>query len=258
MKEKINKNIASSFLKGLGVIEAFDYETPSMTLADVAKKANMTRSAARRFLISLESLGYATQNDKLFSLTPKIIRLGNSYFSSLLWTKLAYKYAKIVVNECTLSCDVSILDETNIICIMRVDSPKILKGGIHVGGKLPAAYTATGRLFMAEMEDDQLQAYISILTLQKYTNKTITDPDELFSKIKSERNQPYQIVEEELENNLMSIAVPIYNSKQKILGCMSIGTFMSDNNTKHLKKYVLPTLIKEANNATKAMALLKD
>lgn len=256
MEEKINKNIASSFLKGLSVIEAFDYETPSMTLAEVAKKTNMTRSTARRFLISLESVGYATQNNKNFSLTPKIINIGNSYFSSLLWTKLAYKYAKLIVNECALSCDVSILDELNIICIMRVDSPKILNGGIHVGGKLPAAYTATGRLFMTKMDDDELRSYIKKLSLQKYTSKTITNPEELFNKIKSERNQPYQLIEGELENNLMSIAVPIYNSQNIMLGCMSIGTFMSHDNTKYLKEYVLPMLIKEADNATNAIALL--
>ena len=92
-----------------------------------------------------------------------------------------------------------------------------MNGGIHVGGKLPAAYTATGRLFMTKMDDDELRSYIKKLSLQKYTSKTITNPEELFNKIKSERNQPYQLIEGELENNLMSIAVPIYNSQNIIL-----------------------------------------
>ena len=38
MEDKINKDIATTFLKGLSVIEAFDYENPSMTLTEVAKK----------------------------------------------------------------------------------------------------------------------------------------------------------------------------------------------------------------------------
>ncbi len=257
LENEINKDIATTFLKGLSVIEAFDHENPSMTLTDVAKKVNITRSSARRFLLSLESLGYATQNDKLFSLTPKIINLGYSYFASLSWTDLAYKYVKMVVKECKLSCAVSILDGENITCIMRVNSSKILKGGIHVGGKLPAPYTATGRLFMAEMNDKELREYLTKTPLQRYTSKTITDPNKLFEKIKSERNQPYQVIEEELEDGLLAIAAPIYDSHHKILGCMTIGTYMSEENAKYLKEYVLPMLIDAANNATEAIVLLK-
>lgn len=258
MEEKINKDIATSFLKGLSVIEAFDHENPNMTLTEVAKKVNITRSAARRFLLSLESLGYASQNGKVFSLTPRIINLGYSYFSSLFWTDIANKYVRIIVNECKLSCAISILDGENITCIMRVNSSTILRGGVDVGGKLPAAYTATGRLFMAEMNDKELYEYISKTPLKKYTSKTIIDTKKLFEKIKSERNQSYQVVEEELENGLLSIAVPIYNSQHRILGCMSIGTFMSEDNAKYLKEYVLPLLIEKANLATEAIVLLKN
>ena len=257
MEEQKNKDIATSFLKGLSVIEAFDHDNSEMTLTEVAKKVNITRSTARRFLLSLESLGYATQNGKFFSLTPKIINLGYSYFSSLLWTDIVNKYIKIAVNKSNLSCAVSILDGENITCIMRIHSSKILKGGVSVGGKLPAAYTGSGRLFMAEMNDIKLQKYISKLTLKQYTAKTITNEKELFEKIKSERNQGYQIIEEELEDGLLSIAVPIYNSQHKILGCMSIGTFMSRENAKYLKEEVLPMLIDQAKNSTDAITLLK-
>lgn len=257
MKNEVNKDIATTFIKGLSVIEAFDHEHPSMTLSDVAKKVDITRSSARRFLLSLESLGYATQNDKHFSLTPKVINLGYSYFASLSWTDLAYKYVKMVVQECKLSCAISILDGSNITCIMRVNSTKILKGGIHVGAKLPAIYTATGRLFMAEMSDRELYRYISQTHMKKYTAKSIIDPDILFEKIKSERNQPYQIVEEELEDGLLAIAAPIYDSHKKILGGMTIGTYMSKENAEYLKEYVLPMLIEAANNATESIVLLR-
>ena len=257
MEDKVNKDIATSFLKGLGVIEAFDYENSRMTLTEVAKKVNISRSAARRFLLSLESEGYAVQDEKYFSLTPKIINLGYSYFSSLSWSEIAYKYLKTVVNESHLSCSIDIFDESNIICIMRVHSSKILKGGIHVGGKLPAPYTATGRLFMAEMSDEELRKYISTLNLEQYTSKTITNPDELFNKIQSERSQPYQIVEEELENGLLAIATPIYDSKNKLLAGMTLGTYMNVENMKYLKEFALPILLNASNKATEAIQLLK-
>lgn len=151
-----NKEIVTAFIKGLSVIKAFDHENTSMTLSDVAKKVDITRASARRLLLTLESLGYVTQNENLFSLTPKIIDLGYSYFASLPWTDLAYKNMKKVVDSCKLSCSISILDGSNVICIMRIPATRILNEGIHVGSRLPAAYTATGRLFMTHMEEKRV------------------------------------------------------------------------------------------------------
>ncbi len=47
-----------SLARGLSVIRAFDAEHPELTLSDVARRAGITRAAARRFLLTLETLGY--------------------------------------------------------------------------------------------------------------------------------------------------------------------------------------------------------
>ena len=122
-----------------------------MTLSDVSKKVDITRASARRLLLTLESLGYVQQRENLFSLAPKIIELGYSYFASLPWTDLAYENMKHVVEASKLSCSISIFDREHIICIMRIPATRILNEGIHVGSRLPTAYTSTGRLFMAHM-----------------------------------------------------------------------------------------------------------
>ncbi len=255
--ESDNKEIVTAFIKGLSVITAFDHENTSMTLSDVAKKVDITRASARRLLLTLESLGYVTQNDNYFSLTPKVIDLGYSYFASLPWTDLAYKNIKKVVDACKLSCSVSILDGLNVICIMRVAATRILNEGIHVGTRLPAAYTATGRLFMAHMEEKELYEYILHLPLKAHTEKSIIDPYKLYDQIISEKNQGYQMVEEEIEDGLVSLAVPIYNRDNKMIGAMNIGSHLSYKNTKMIKETVLPLLLEAANETSKAIKLLQ-
>jgi IclR family pca regulon transcriptional regulator len=255
--EADNKEIVTAFIKGLSVITAFDHENTSMTLSDVAKKVDITRASARRLLLTLESLGYVVQNDNLFSLTPKIIDLGYSYFASLPWTDLAYKNMKKVVDACKLSCSVSILDGSNVICIMRIPATRILNEGIHVGTRLPAAYTATGRLFMAHMEERELYEYVLHLPLKPYTNKSIIDPYKLFDKLVLEKDQGYQMVEEEIEDGLVSLAVPIYNRDNKMIGAMNIGSHLSYKNTKILKDTVLPLLLEAAKETSAAIKLLQ-
>lgn len=252
-----NKDIVTAFIKGLNVIKAFDSENTSMTLTDVAKKVDITRASARRLLLTLESLGYVVQDDNNFSLTPKIIELGYTYFASLPWTDLAYKNLKYVSDKCKLSCSISVLDGTNIICIMRVAATRILSEGIHVGSKLPSAYSPTGRLFMTHMKDDELYKYIQKLPLKQYTSKSIMNADELYKKLIKEKSQDYQLVEEELEDGLYAIAVPIYNRDNEIIATMNAATHLSYKNLGFLKETVLPLLQEAARETTKAIVLLK-
>lgn len=255
--ETESKEIVTAFIKGLNVIKAFNQEHTSMTLSDVAKRVDITRASARRLLLTLESLGYVVQEGNFFSLTPKVIELGYSYFASLPWTDLAYKNIKKVVDSCQLSCSISILDDCNIICIMRIPATRILNEGIHVGTRLPAAYTSTGRLFMCHMSNKELKTYINKLPLKSFTEKSIINKEILYKKIVSEKDQGYQIVEEEVEDGLVSIAVPIYNRDNKMIGAMNIGSHLSYKNTKLLKESVLPMLIDAAKETSQAIKLLQ-
>lgn len=252
-----HKDIVSSFVKGLNVIRAFDKENIKMTLSDVSKKVDITRSNARRLLLTLETLGYIKQNNNYFSLTPKILELGYSYFASLPWTDLAYANMKKVVKQCNLSCSISILDDSNIICIMRIQSKGILNEGIHVGTKLPSAYTSTGRIFMSHMDDKELKKYIKTLPLKQYTKKSIIEPSKLYESIINSKINSYQLIEEELEDGLLSMAVPIYDHTNKLIAAMNIGSHGSYKNISYLKETVLPILLKAGRDTTDAICLLK-
>lgn len=256
-EENENKDYVSALVKGLNVIKAFDSNNTQMTLTDVAKRTDITRASARRILLTLETLGYVRQRNNLFSLSPKIIELGYSYYASLPWTDLAYENMKQVVDFSRLSCSISILDGDHVICIMRIPATRILNEGIHVGSRLPTAYTATGRMFLAHMEDDKLQAFIQTLPLKAYTKKSITNPNVLYEKIRRERNLPYHMVEEELEDGLVSMAAAIYNKNSELIGTMNIGTHISYRSATYLKEKVLPVLQKAAKETTDAIVLLQ-
>ena len=65
--------------KGLEVICAFDDATPRFSQSELAIRLNLSRAAARRYLMTLSALGYMATDGKSFWLTPKVMRLGHSY-----------------------------------------------------------------------------------------------------------------------------------------------------------------------------------
>ena len=76
MSEERQVHHVQSLERGLAVIAAFDAEHRELTLTDVAERTDLSRSAVRRFLLTLTDLGYARRNDRLFSLTPRVLDLG--------------------------------------------------------------------------------------------------------------------------------------------------------------------------------------
>lgn len=59
-----------SLARGLAVIRSFSAAAPRQTLSEVAKKTGLPRAAARRFLLTLEQLGYVRHDGRQFELTP--------------------------------------------------------------------------------------------------------------------------------------------------------------------------------------------
>ena len=66
------KDLIEGLGKGLRVIEAFDDDHPRLTPSEAAERAGLTRTAARRYLLSLMHFGYADSDGKHFWLTPRV------------------------------------------------------------------------------------------------------------------------------------------------------------------------------------------
>ena len=82
-KEPLNRrDWIAGLEKGLAILEAFDHEHPRLTPTQAAELTGLTRTAARRYLLTLEHLGYLTSEGTLFSLTPRVLKVGWSYFDS--------------------------------------------------------------------------------------------------------------------------------------------------------------------------------
>src|SRR3977135_4114678 len=68
--------------KGLRVIESFSDAPPRLTSTEAGALAGLTRTAARRYLVSLVHFGYADTDGKHYWLTPSVLRLGQSYLEA--------------------------------------------------------------------------------------------------------------------------------------------------------------------------------
>ncbi|MCP8463660.1 IclR family transcriptional regulator [Pseudomonas sp. ZM23] len=233
---------AQSFARGLSVILAFGPKHPKMTLSEVAKSTGLTRAGARRILLTLEFLGYVSQDGRLFSLTPKILDLGYSYLSANPLWELATPYMEEVVQQTGETCTISALEGTDIVYIMRVATHRIMSVNLSIGSRLPAWVTSMGRVLLGGVVESVRDDILSKSNIIKYTSRTITDIDTLKGVIALAKQRGYCLVSEELEEGLQSIAVPITDRSGRIIAAMNVGGQSSRTTGADLVERVLPHL----------------
>ncbi|MBX3605053.1 MAG: IclR family transcriptional regulator [Piscinibacter sp.] len=212
-----------SFARGLAVIRSFSARAPQQTLSEVAQRTGLTRAGARRILLTLESLGYVSSQGRQFSLTAKILDLGFAYLSSLPLWNLAEPVMEALVADVKESCSAAVLDGADIVYVLRIPTHKIMSINLGIGSRLPATATSMGRTLLAELPGAALQDLLRRHPLTAYTGRTITDPGRFGDELERVRAQGWCLVDQELEEGLVSLSVPIRDRAGRAIAAMNVS-----------------------------------
>jgi IclR family pca regulon transcriptional regulator len=216
--------IVRSVGKTLDVIRAFDAEHRDLTLSDVARRTGQSRASARRFLLSLEALGFVRSDGQLFSLTPRVLSLGHAFLSSLRLPDVAEPHLKDLTAELGESTSASVFDGDDIVYVARVQARRIMAVEIRVGTRFPAYATSMGRAMLAYAPPDRLEAYLTRVRLDPITPRTIVDPAQLRSELARVRERGWALLDQELEIGLRSVAAPVFNSRGEVIAAVNVST----------------------------------
>jgi IclR family pca regulon transcriptional regulator len=235
-------DFVQSLERGLAVIRAFGPETPQLTLSEVARATGLTRAAARRFLLTLAELGYVRADGRVFSLRPRILELGFAYLSGLSLPETAQPHMEELVAKVHESCSVSVLDGEDVVYVARVPTRRIMSVTIAVGTHFPAYATSMGRVLLAGLPPAALERYLSTVELEPLTRRTLTSRDQLAALLQTVRSQGYAMVDQELEDGLRSIAMPIHDGNDDVIAAINLSSHASRATLDMMRREYLPLL----------------
>jgi len=239
-------DFVQSLQRGLAVIRAFDAEHPALTLSEVARATGLARAAARRFLLTLVDLGYMRVDDRRFMLTPRVLELGHAYLSSLTLPEIALPYLRDFVSEIRESSSLCVLDEDQIVYVARVPANRIMSVTISVGTRFPAFATSLGRVLLAGQSDDWLETRLENANLTPLTARTIASYEGLRAEIERVRVQGWAMVDQELEEGLRSLAVPIHDASGRVTAAINVSVHASRWSLEAVREQLLPRLLETA------------
>jgi IclR family transcriptional regulator, pca regulon regulatory protein len=218
-----SESFVRTFARGLQVIEAMGALPGPQTLAGIAQAVSLPRTAVRRFLMTLVELTFVATDGKLYWLTPRVLRLGLSYLSSLPYWRDAQPALEELSARVRQSCALSVLDGEDIVYIQRQHAKRILPMSPSLGSRLPAHAVSMGRVLLAGLPDEQLDAYLAQATLKARTSATLTDRQRLRRAIVKARSQGWAWVDGELDDSICGLAVPVRNQAGDTIAAINVS-----------------------------------
>jgi IclR family pca regulon transcriptional regulator len=232
-----------SLARGLAVIRAFGDGRAELTIADVARLTGLSRAASRRCLHTLSVLGYASSGAHgKHELTPRILALGYAYLGSTPVARVAQPILERVAERLHESSSLAVLDGHEIIYVARAATSRILSVGLSVGSRLPADCTSMGRVLVALAPESERARFLARVKLVRHTPQTIVDRHALRATLDRVRAAGYAIVDQELEQGLRSLAVPVRRYDREVVAAVNVGVHAGRVDLKTLVRDYLPVL----------------
>jgi IclR family pca regulon transcriptional regulator len=225
-----------------------------MTLSDIARETGLTRAAARRFLLTLAELGYVRADGRYFSLTPRVLELGYAYLSGLSLTEVAQPHVEDLVDRVHESSSVAVLDDDDIVYVVRVPTKRIMTVAISVGTRFPAYATSLGRILLAGLEEGDFERRLKKMSLDRLTSHTVRDKAQLRNLIEQVREEGYAMTDQELEDGLRSVAAPIRDRSGTVVAAINASTQANRVSMDQLRHEILPEVLEAARRINKDLA----
>ncbi|MCC6533152.1 MAG: helix-turn-helix domain-containing protein [Burkholderiales bacterium] len=236
------RDYVQSLERGLAVIRCFG-GTPQLTLSEIAARTAITRAAARRFLLTLERLGYVARTEHGYRLLPRTLQLGYAYLSSQALPQLVQPHLQRLASTLDESCGVTVLDQDSILYVARVTISRLVGATVRVGSTLPAYCTSAGRILLAGLDERELAQYLKRAKLERLAPRTITASRKLRVEVERARRQGWYLIDQEIEVGVRSLAAPVRDATGRTVAAVNVSSYSTRVSLATLHRRFLPRLL---------------
>ncbi len=214
-------------MKALKLLDLFIPE-PELSLADVARKADMSKPTAYRLLVSLEDAGFLTKvkytdQDIRYRLGLKILELGNIVSERLELRKVALPHMQNLCKEIDEVVHLVVRDGNEAVYIEKVESTQAIRLFTRVGKRTPLHAGSGPKLLLAFMTREEQKRILSQVPLLPVTSQTPIEPDELLSQIECILRQGFATSVSEQDVDTIGISYPIYDFKGNVIAALGVS-----------------------------------
>jgi IclR family pca regulon transcriptional regulator len=245
-EEKSSQNHIQGLERGLAVLQAFDAERPNPTASELAEATQLARPVVRRILLTLQRLGYVATAGGRWTLTPRVLSIGQHYTATHALIELAQPHLVRLAERTGESATLATLDGNEVVYIARVPVRRVLSVTVAAGTRVAAHATSLGRVLLAWEPPGRAEQVITECGLPRLTPYTVTDPARFRDILAEVREQGWSMVVNEREEGLISLSAPIRDHDERVIAALASSTSTGRATPEEMREDVIPILVDTA------------
>lgn len=244
-------DLIEGMAKGMAVLESFDTERQRLNATLAAQRAGITRAAARRHLLTLAHLGYLETDGSHFWLSSKVLRFSGSYLASSRLPRVLQPALERLASQTGEAYSAVVLNGDEVVIVARSSDVRrgqaeglaaVLAYGLHLGARLPAHATSTGRVLLAALPRTEFTAWMKGRTLARLTVHTVAEPRAFRAVVEQVRRDDHCLSSEEHELGVHALAVPLRNLQGRTVAALNVVASTARLSDAAMRRELLPLL----------------
>lgn len=224
-------DLIEGMAKGMAVLESFDTERQRLNATLAAQRTGLSRAAARRHLLTLAHLGYVETDGSYFWLSPKVLRFSGSYLASARLPRALQPTLNRLALQTHGAFSAVVLDGDEVVIVANsgqgfdptpASTTRLLAYGLHLGARLPAYATSTGRVLLAAKTKADLNLWMKGRVLARLTAHTVSGLRPLRAVLDQARDDDFCLACEEHEIGVQAVAVALRNMQGHTLAALNV------------------------------------
>ena len=214
-----------SLARAAAILTAFSADQPALTIGEIARRCGLPRSTVHRLVVNLVRLGFLARDPLTdhYRLGLLMVELGAIALSRLDLRERAMPAMERLAERTGEAVFLAVLDHNASVYVQKVEGRQGLRMTAHIGRRAPLHCTASGKVLLASLPDEQVRRIAAETGLPAATARTITAIGPLLAHLAEVRRRGYAVDGEESEEGLVGIAAPVRGADGATVAALTIA-----------------------------------
>ncbi|KAB2912266.1 MAG: IclR family transcriptional regulator [Hyphomicrobiaceae bacterium] len=215
---------ASAAARALAILEAVSRSPEPVSAVELSPRLDLPKPTVHRLMLLLEDAGFLQREpgSKRFITGHRLMAMSLEALINAPNRAERHAVLQALVDEIQETCNLTILVGNEVVYLDRVECHWPLRTHFHVGSRVPAHCTASGKLFLGLMPAAKRSRLLRLVPLKKYTDKTLVDPARIETELKEVRAKGIGVDVEEFISGLIGLAVPVVDRRERICATVAM------------------------------------
>jgi IclR family acetate operon transcriptional repressor len=208
------------------IIEMLSRAPHGLTVTDLSTELGINKGLVHRILTSLVGTGYVYKDDltQHYRLSTKLLGMAFRHVRSVEIYDLVLPILRRLSDDSQELAELNWLQNGRLVLVAKAESPRRVKVVDYFGEELVLHATAGGKVWLANLPEDEALRILVQHGTPKLGDHTKTDLSELLSDFRTIREQGYAVNDQESADEVVAIAAPVWlnGPKRQVVGAVSV------------------------------------